>query len=110
MLRLGFGLLERWLQDSEKTQASIAEALLNRVQALLDGVARNWAPAPKSRPCAGSEREAFAGNIRLAPRTRFPGPSNHRARECVRLHPLELTPVEWRGQDGRRVFGWRLSE
>jgi hypothetical protein len=93
-------------------QARIASDLLDRVAAILDGVGALGADATerdRARALA-PDSEVFAGAVRLAPADPVPWPFFAAEASAPSVFaPIELTPVEWRDDDGRRVFGWRMD-
>lgn len=92
-------------------QGRRATELLERTQAILEGVDR--LDDPDSRDRARSldpTGEVYAGSIRLAPSDPLPWP--FRASDIAApsvYETFDLTPVEWRGDDGEWVFGWTLQ-
>jgi hypothetical protein len=90
-------------------QARQAGELLGRIQAMVEGLGALEGDA-RERARSLSGGEVFAGHVRLAPADPLPWP--------FRVTPtappsaftaIELTPVEWRDEEGELVFGWRVE-
>jgi hypothetical protein len=82
--------------------------VLDRCQALLDGLARLDGPAARSLSPAS---DVFAGNLRLAPSDDLPWPFTEPDPTPPPLFvPLRLSPVEWTDDAGEMVFGWEIGE
>jgi hypothetical protein len=92
-------------------QSRIARELLDRTRGILEGLHHvETSPAGKAHALS-PRREAFAGNVRLAPADPLPWPFAAPAAEAPSAFvPLVLQPVEWRDGKGALVFGWRLTE
>lgn len=88
-----------------------AEAMIARVQGILDGLdERDLSDQGKARALA-PDRDTFAGSIRLAPADPLPWPFHvPESHPPTVFAPLVLEPVEWRDAKGALVFGWRISE
>ena len=92
-------------------QVRVARELIDRTRGLLEGLRQmDHSPAGKARALS-PRREAFAGNIRLAPTDPLPWPfPTPQPGAPSAFVPLVLQPVEWRDRRGALVFGWRLTE
>ena len=92
-------------------QVRTARELVGRTRAVLEGLS-HLETSPAGRAHALSpRREAFAGNVRLAPADPLPWPFPTPLAEAPSAFiPLLLQPVEWRDGQGNLVFGWRLTE
>lgn len=98
--------------DDAGRQSRKAGELTARMQAItegLEGLTEEASDRDRARSLA-PDGEVFAGSVRLAPADALPWP--FRASEIPApsiFSPLTLTPQEWRGEDGERVFGWRID-
>ncbi len=91
--------------------ARVAGELLGRVMAILDGLARLEDDGPGRLHGLKPQTDTFAGSIRLAPSDALPWPFRAPSPSSPTVFaPLNLLPVEWRGEDGARVHGWRITE
>jgi hypothetical protein len=92
-------------------QSRVARELLDRTRGVLEGLSHvETSPAGKAHALS-PRREAFAGNVRLAPADPLPWPfPTPQAEAPSAFVPLVLQPVEWRDRNGALVFGWRLTE
>jgi hypothetical protein len=92
-------------------QVRIARELLDRTRGVLEGLSHvETSPAGKAHALS-PRREAFAGNVRLAPADPLPWPFPTPQPEAPSAFvPLVLQPVEWRDRNGVLVYGWRLTE
>ena len=97
--------------DGRSASARLAGELLERVQAVLEGLADLDSSAEARARALAPGHETFAGNVRLAPVDPLPWPfvAPEPAAPSAFV-PLELRPVEWRDEHGELVFGWRISE
>ncbi len=113
MLKLLIGVLDSIAERAKgfKAQATAAAELAARVHAILEGLsAFDTSPAARARALS-PRHEAFAGNIRLAPVDTLPWPFRLPEAEAPSAFvPLVLKPIEWRGPDGKLVFGWKITE
>lgn len=112
-LRMVAEVLKPIADGGEKKTAQMrnAEALIARAQSILDALDEldlsEWGRSRAMSP----RREAFAGNVRLAPADALPWPFRMPDPEPPSAFtPLNLDPVEWRDEKGALVFGWRVSE
>ena len=103
------GLEAKGARASARNRAS--EEVAGRAQAILEALELlDSSAAAKARTLAPGH-EAFAGNVRLAPADPLPWPFRAQPAEAPSAFvPLVLQPVEWRGERGELVFGWRLTE
>jgi hypothetical protein len=106
------GMIDK--KGKSKSQSHVAEELIGRTDAILDGLNRfdmyDTGPARKGRAIS-LKRETFAGNVRLAPADPLPWPFGPPIPNPPAVFlPLKLEPVEWRDTAGKLVFGWRISE
>lgn len=93
-----------------KTNERLARELAGRVQALLEAMGASAGPQAASR-AIDLGHAAFAGSLRLAPADPLPWPFQPPAVEAPSAFtPFKLVPLEWRGADGKLVFGWRITE
>jgi hypothetical protein len=91
--------------------ARIAEELLGRTQAILDGLDELDASVEGRARTLSVARETFAGSIRLAPADPLPWPFVAPQPEAPSAFvPIVLEPVEWWDAERERVFGWRITE
>lgn len=82
-----------------------------RIQTLLDAIDTFDESARGRAAAAAPGYEAYAGSVRLAPADPLPWPFAAPVVDPPSpFAPFQLTPVEWRGDDGERVFGWRVHE
>lgn len=104
-------LLTPLLSDDQARQQRSADALLGRIQAILEGQGGIEGTTDRERARALSPQgEVFAGSIRLAPVDPLPWPflaADTRAPSA--FSRIELQPVEWRRPDDELVFGWRIG-
>ncbi|MBL8918688.1 MAG: hypothetical protein JNJ54_07520 [Myxococcaceae bacterium] len=99
------------LQENQaKTNEKVARELAGRVQALLEAMGSGAGPNADSR-ALNLSHSAFAGSLRLAPADPLPWPFAPPAVEAPpAFTPFQLVPIEWRDEQGRLVFGWRITE
>lgn len=97
--------------DPEDRQGRRIDALLDRTLAILDGLGPRPGDGARDRARQfAPDAEVFAGSIRLAPSDPLPWPfAPAEVRAPGVFTPLTLRPVEWRGEDGAWVFGWRVE-
>lgn len=102
--------LVRDAAEEEGANGRLATTILDRTQALLDGVGGEDAAATareRARAFAPGA-EVFAGSVRLAPSDALPWPFVATAAAAPSVYTsIELTPVEWQ-TDGGWVFGWQI--
>ncbi len=114
LLKLLLDLLEALAADREGTPAAqgrIARELIGRTRGLLEGLSHVETSAAGKAHALSPRREAFAGNVRVAPADPLPWPFPTPIAEAPSAFvPLVLRPVEWRDRNGALVFGWRLTE
>lgn len=80
-------------ETSARSRTSKAAALLQRIEAVLDGLDA----LPNATALLSPEREPYGGSIRLAPVDTLPWPfAPSRADPPTAFLPLVLTAVEWR--------------
>lgn len=108
-------LLEEELAQDEgsKRRQRAVEQLVDQLRALIEGATGVVAAThPGDQAHALSpDRELFAGSLRIAPSDPLPWPFAVAQVEPPSVFtPIDLTPVEWRDEDGARVYGWRVSE
>lgn len=97
-------------ENQAKTNEKVARELAGRVQALLEAMGSAAGPNADSR-ALNLSHSAFAGSLRLAPADPLPWPFAPPAVEAPpAFTPFQLVPVEWRDEQGRLVFGWRITE
>jgi hypothetical protein len=98
-------------QGPKSSTARIAKEQIAVVNSMLDGLlVFNPSEQAKARNL-DRQREAFAGNIRLAPSDALPWPfSMPEPSPPSPLVPLKLVPVEWRGEAQQLIFGWKFTE
>jgi hypothetical protein len=103
------GMIDK--KGKTKSQTHIAEELIGRTDAILDGLNRfDRGTAGKAR-AVSLKHETFAGNVRLAPADPLPWPFSPPYPTSPSVFvPLKLEPVEWRDANHELVFGWRVSE
>jgi len=101
------------LADPSSTgrQTRTAEALLQRIQAIRDGlgVSNPWESVVERARSLDPDSEVFAGAVRLAPSDPLPWPfrPSDVAAPSV-FSAMKLVPEEWRDEDGEWVFGWSI--
>lgn len=103
--------LVRDAAGEEGANARLAIAILDRSQAVLDGVAgQDDAATSRERARAFAPgAEVFAGSVRLAPTDALPWPFTAAlAAPPSVFTSLELLPVEWQDDRGGWVFGWQI--
>lgn len=102
------------LSDDAKTvksQSRTANELLDRTQAILDGLSHIDDSVRGNARAMSPTRETFVGSIRLAPADPLPWPFKAPETQAPSIFmPIVLEPVEWRDASGALVFGWRLTE
>lgn len=98
-------------KTAPEAQRRGAEELLQRTQAILAGLdALELEVRGEPRQHSPGVR-TFAGSVRLAPSDPLPWPFQAPETSAPSAFtPLLLVPVEWRGERGELVFGWRLTE
>jgi hypothetical protein len=97
-------------ENQAKTNEKVARELAGRVQALLEAMGSSAGPNADPR-ALNLAHSAFAGSLRLAPADPLPWPFTPPAVEAPSAFtPFQLVPVEWRDEQGRLVFGWRITE
>lgn len=104
--------LEPIASDQESRRSRPAQALLSRSQSILTGLGAIGVLTGARDRVRGLDpsAEAYAGTVRLAPADPLPWPfRTPSVRPPEVFAPLELTPEEWRNDDGELVFGWRIS-
>ncbi len=90
------------------------DEMLKRIYAMLDGL--EWLMTRYNSPqrdaaALAPSGEVFAGRVRLAPSDPLPWPFKIRSVEPPSVFtPIQLIPVEWRDEDNKLIFGWKLSE
>ncbi len=93
------------------SHARTAGELIQRAQAILEGLGALEESVSAKARALSPRREAFAGAIRLAPADPLPWPFQAPEPEAPSAFtPLVLEPVEWRDAKGALVLGWRLTE
>ena len=100
-------------EGASGSQRRRADDLLGRIQAILEGLGGlgEDATTRDSARALSPDGEVFAGSVRLAPSDPLPWPFRHSPVPAPSVFsPLPLTPIEWRGEGGERVFGWKLGE
>ncbi len=113
--RQTLGLLGEILGDAarpgaQKSVARHAEELLDRTQALLEGLGDHEGPSASARALSPSS-ETFAGSIRLAPADALPWPfAVPEPNAPSAFVPLKVVPVHTRKADGSLRFAWRVTE
>ena len=86
-----------------------ADALIDRVQAILDGLGQLLQDERERE--MSPRHDAYAGSVRLAPADSLPWPFTAAVvRAPSAFLPLKLLPIEWRDDEGALVFGWRVTE
>lgn len=89
-----------------------AAELQRRTLAVLEGiggVGDDGSLRDRARALA-PDGEVFAGSVRLAPSDPLPWPFEPIEVTAPSIFaPLDLNPVEWRGDDGEWVFGWSIE-
>lgn len=92
-------------------QSRTASKLLARFQAIeqgLDELGIDASARDRARSIAPGG-EVFAGSVRLAPSDPLPWPFRPVEAPAPSVFtPIELTPEEWKGPDGR-IYGWRIG-
>ena len=105
-------LLEPLMADPTGRQGRKAEDLVRRGQAIIEGVgglALDAGPGARARTLDPSG-EVFVGSLRLAPADPLPWPFPVTEPSPPSVFvPLDLTPVEWRDDQGELVFGWSIG-
>lgn len=104
--------LEAHRRDAAGRPQRRVDALIERLAALIDGLAPLPADAPAADRARGldPDRELHAGSVRLAPTDPLPWPFSRPVVQAPSVFtPLVLRPEEWR-VDGARVLGWRIHE
>lgn len=97
--------------EKKNAHARTADALMARIQAILDGLNHLDDSGPGKARALSPQSDLFAGSIRLAPVDALPWPfSAPQAESPSAFAPLKLIPIEWRDGAGNRVFGWRITE
>ncbi len=88
-----------------------AAALRSRAQAMVEGLGGPINDSNDRARSVDPSAEVYAGSVRLAPVDPLPWPFAPSTVGAPSVFaPLELTPVEWRGDDGEWVYGWSISE
>ncbi len=110
-LALGLMVLEGLQARSALSLQKKTRKLAQRIQALRDDIGA-YDDSLRGRVEAGAvDREAYAGSVRLAPADPLPWPfAVPQVTPPNPFAPIALTPVEWRGGDGRLRYGWSLHE
>lgn len=106
--RLGALLEAEEGPDAPKRNRRRAEALVDAIQGLLEGM-----PAATIDPerAMAVDRAVFAGSVRVAPSDPLPWPFRvAEAEPPSAFEPIALRPVEWRDEAGEWVYGWQVSE
>jgi hypothetical protein len=106
--------LLRPMADPEEggRQGRTASTLLERVQAIIDGLG---GPGPDAKVndwarLLDPSGEVYAGAVRLAPADPLPWPFRQADVSAPSVYvPMRLVPKEWRDDDGAWVFGWSLE-
>lgn len=105
-------LLEPLMADPTGRQGRKAEDLVRRSQAIMEGVgglAPDAGPGARARALDPSG-EVFVGSLRLAPADPLPWPFPVTEPSPPSVFvPLDLTPVEWKDDQGELVFGWSIG-
>jgi hypothetical protein len=112
-LKLMIGVLDSLVGSGgeQSSHARTAGELIQRAQAILEGLGALERSASAKAQALSPRRETFAGAIRLAPADPLPWPFRAPEPEVPSAFtPLVLEPVEWRDAKGTRVLGWRLTE
>lgn len=96
----------------KKSSARNAELLLGRIDSILEGLDELQVVSSEDKARTHSPaRDTFAGAIRLAPADPLPWPFLAPEPESPSAFtPLLLTPLEWKDDAGKMVFGWRISD
>lgn len=92
------------------SQVRVALELIDRLQAVLDGLDEH-AAALTGPSALSPSRETFVGSVRLAPVDPLPWPFAPPEPSAPSVFsPLRVVPVEWTGADGALVMGFRIEE
>jgi hypothetical protein len=98
--------------DGEGRRARTADAWMVRSQGLIEGLdqlASDATARDRARSVAPGAA-VFAGSVRLAPSDPLPWPFVPvKVSPPSVFEPMRLIPVEWVGDDGELVFGWRIE-
>lgn len=111
VLTLAMELLGQIVDTKSRGLARRANAQIEEMQTLLDGLEEFDQSATGRARQATPGAEAYAGTVRLAPADPLPWPFGvSNARAPSPFSPVHLRPVEWREKDGTIVYGWQVHE
>lgn len=99
--------------SERQSERRVAEELIGRMHGMREGLGA----APPAEDLEAGARglaprsETFAGSVRVAPIDPVPWPfATPETSPPSAFSPIALTPVEWRDDEGKWVFGWRIGE
>ncbi len=107
--------LEERASNGDQSKGSLRrfDTAITQIRALVEGV-EAVIPNPGDRDKANAlspDQQFYVGSFRVAPSDRPPWPFTIPTPDAPNVFAqLKLEPEEWRGADGRLIFGWRISD
>lgn len=91
-------------------QVRLASELRDRSQAMIEGLGGTGQARQDKARAVDPDTEVYAGAVRLIPVDPLPWPFEaDKVTSPSVFVPMQLTPVEWRDDQGELVFGWSIE-